>query len=46
MQSAAITMATAQIPEVVAGASLIRMVESVTIVLIVNSKPAINLADH
>jgi hypothetical protein len=46
MQSAAIIMATAQTLEGVAGVSLIRMVESVTIVLIVNSKPAINLADH
>jgi len=46
MQSAVIIMATARTPEVVAGASPIQTVESVIIVLIVNSKPAINLADH
>jgi hypothetical protein len=46
MQSVAIIMVTAQTPEVVAGVSLIQMVGSVTIVLIVNSKPVTNLADH
>jgi hypothetical protein len=46
MQSVAIIMEIAQTPEVEAGALLIRMAESVTIVSIVNSKPAINLADH